>query len=769
MLSEARRKTAADAEQLRKRVSELEGALQRLQATVSDDPHPLLRGDKAPAPIRLEDPPPASSSSASGSTPPQADSSSSPTTIGSTPPQTEEASDEEADSLDAYVGTLTLGTRGEARFFGQTSRSEYLIHAPERLAAYAPPTLPRLTNISIDEANKELDVFCTSNDVADDIMKCLPPISKAMHLCEMFFEYSKFLWFPVPRDYIMDEVIPLFYHPEAYTDKCHVAKKHGIALLCMIFALAMLFDTNMPPYAAEAHEWYLIARIALRWAPPAYDTTLASLQALIYMSLYLEMSDCEPAHTGSHKAWMQIRQATSLGQSIGLHVNSRKWQLDHEAAAKRGRIFWQLATYDAWLSFGYGRPPSISLSFVDCDVPKEADAVVNEEDGTYHAWCWQFTRVMHAVMTATSGAKPPTYAKVFELDRRIRDFPVPPALRIPCGPQEKKVEPIALTMQRLLVTVHKETTLLNLHRPYFSLAVKEASDDPLRHKYGASVLSIYRSAWRILTTMQSAYRAAPGITSRYGLVWSHSLACAILLCLLITRASKSTLAAPCLIELDKICALFEDAAGQSQVASNNLEVIRKLRKQAQTAMTNVRVDDAAAIAQELDRLGGKTQLIQTVGERELHCPSRPTPVKTGPTSFEVTSMFAEGNTYGAQLQPTVALDTDMLSFDAPGPVNGNGNVNGAQLNGFQTNGNGHMNGVPMDAAPFDFGFPLSGGFPDMVQGQAGAPPMADFDLSGGVAWDPSLNGWLPSNADFLQPNVADAEATWQALVEQLGI
>ena len=29
-------------------------------------------------------------------------------------------------------------------------------------------------------------------------------------------------------------------------------------------------------------------------------------------------------------------------------------------------------------------------------------------------------------MTATSGAKPPTYAKVFELDRRIRDFAVPP-------------------------------------------------------------------------------------------------------------------------------------------------------------------------------------------------------------------------------------------------------------------------------------------------------------------------------------------------------
>lgn len=78
-----------------------------------------------------------------------------------------------------------------------------------------------------------------------------------------------------------------------------------------------------------------------------------------------------------------------------------------------------------------------------------------------------------------------------------------------------------------LPDTNTKPALLNLHRPYFSLAVKEASDDPLRHKYGASVLSIYRSAWRILTTMQSAYRAAPGITSRYGLVWSHSLACAV--------------------------------------------------------------------------------------------------------------------------------------------------------------------------------------------------------------------------------------------------
>lgn len=68
-----------------------------------------------------------------------------------------------------------------------------LLQAPERLAAYATTTLPRLTQITIDEANKELDVFCTSPDVADEILSTLPPISKAMHLCEIFFAHSKFL------------------------------------------------------------------------------------------------------------------------------------------------------------------------------------------------------------------------------------------------------------------------------------------------------------------------------------------------------------------------------------------------------------------------------------------------------------------------------------------------------------------------------------------------------------------------------------------------
>lgn len=49
----------------------------------------------------------------------------------------------------------------------------------------------------------------------------------------------------------------------------------------MIFSLATLFDLDQPPYAVEAQEYYLLARLALRWAPPSFDTTLEAIQSIV--------------------------------------------------------------------------------------------------------------------------------------------------------------------------------------------------------------------------------------------------------------------------------------------------------------------------------------------------------------------------------------------------------------------------------------------------------------------------------------------------------
>lgn len=68
-----------------------------------------------------------------------------------------------------------------------------LFKAPERLAAFTPSKLPRLTRITIDEAHKELDVFCTSEEIGEEILATLPPIAKALQLCDIFFAYANFM------------------------------------------------------------------------------------------------------------------------------------------------------------------------------------------------------------------------------------------------------------------------------------------------------------------------------------------------------------------------------------------------------------------------------------------------------------------------------------------------------------------------------------------------------------------------------------------------
>ena len=93
-------------------------------------------------------------------------------------------------------------------------------------------------------------------------------------------------------------------------------------------------------------------------------------------------------------------------------------------------------------------------------------------------------------------------------------------------------------------------------------------------------------------------------------------------------------------------------------ASPQQLVLRKLRKQAHDAVSHVADTDAAAVNAELDRLGGKTQLIQTIGERVAYCGSHAgralyATIEKGtlpPSVFE-----AQSNPNGV-LQPTVARD-----------------------------------------------------------------------------------------------------------------
>ncbi len=122
-------KAAAEVEELKDKVASLEAALRAL----SQGAHPLLRADTTDQSPEDSTSPSTSSGKAGGSDGSE-----------SSPREQPPSDDAEEEAIDAFgeallfcdcvqvsvltdlvvAGTLTLGNRGEARFFGQTSRTE---------------------------------------------------------------------------------------------------------------------------------------------------------------------------------------------------------------------------------------------------------------------------------------------------------------------------------------------------------------------------------------------------------------------------------------------------------------------------------------------------------------------------------------------------------------------------------------------------------------------------------------------------------------------
>ncbi|RDB24336.1 putative transcriptional regulatory protein C1F7.11c [Hypsizygus marmoreus] len=646
-------------EQLCTRIRELENALRSLQESVSQEPHPLLQnGILQPTPSQPFQP-----------SPPM------PISTSTTPPRSEERlantesniNQAEEDSFIDAFGTLTLGHRGQCTFLGKSARSEYLLHAQALAMAQ-----PQIRNIIPSRLTKQMtDSVFPEPEVADkalgrEVFALLPPLSEAIRLCEVYQEHGKYMYTPVPPAELLDEILVNVYRTDSFDSlTCH----HSLALLLIIFALAILFDPGRQPYSNEAEEFYQLSRTALGFSP---QTTRLSIQALIHISEYLEFSDWDSM--SSNSKWMYIGHAVKMGQSIGLHLNCARWNLSEANVQRRCRLFWQLFFLDSWGSFNFGRPPSMSFAFIDCPVPTEVDEPLNadgEKTTSFHSWNWQYSALLHSVMAAAFGPKMPAYSVILSLDRRIRDFPVPPPWRPVCERDEDQSRPVQVEVQmrRWFILASKEYTLLNLHRAYLAQALLEMPTELPKHRYIPSVIAIYRSAWRIIEALRQAWQLVPHPLSRFSSPWSQALSAAIVMCLLVTRAPTSHMASSALTELDLLLKVFQEASPKSRAAANMLDSISKLYQKAQNAMDQTlshTVVPSSSVDDDLDRLGGKTSLLAETGasDSETCGPSAAPDLTANMTAIHSDYYFSEANT--GYMHPTLAHD--MRSFDTGGPT-----------------------------------------------------------------------------------------------------
>ncbi|KII88009.1 hypothetical protein PLICRDRAFT_162945 [Plicaturopsis crispa FD-325 SS-3] len=755
----------ADTEELHERIERLcyrirllEDALAAIQSSVSDEQHPLLQEDllqlKNPSNIQSDIRSPSqSSTSMSDTQSPRSPRLASASTLikleedqhetDTTDVPTEE--EEPEDLLDAF-GTLKIGPNGETTFLGHTTRSEYLLTAPEASNPTRGPNFPRLSYRILQASIPVLDGAFIDRDLGNEIFSLLPPLGEAVRLCELYLEHGKYIWSPVSRDELFEECLNVVYRADSFEA---LKSYHTLSFLYIVFALATLIDPSQPPYSVEAHEYYLLSWVSYQSMPQVSHVTLPSVQTMLHIAHYLELSDWE--FKGSTKAWMHIRISVTLGQVIGLHMNGERWKLDQVTSGRRARVFWQVFVLDTWLSFGFGRPPGLSMAFVDCVLPPDPAPYTNpngEVEMGFHYWTWGYTRLMHTVISTAFGAQVPSYSTILDLDRKMREFPVPQHLR-PASDEEQYVPPWII-MNRWATLSTKESTLLNLHRGYFAQALQDQPNDITHHKYGPSVMAAYRSAWRLIEGFKSPTTRARQHIERLSFLWSQVLSAAIVMCLLVTRAPNSPLTASALTQLDLVVQIFENSATTCPTAGQCIGTIKKLRDKAYAAINNSPSSDTANLfPEELDRLGGRTHLItESTLQRDAYSTlgrkvSSPTLTAESVYRANPGSMMYGGD----HIHPTIMLDMEMFRGN---PSNFN---HENDIFDYSTSAS-----FPHQRMP-NVHYPDARVFGGDVMMHATAPP-GDHEM---VDRDPTPPAGNP------YAHAPPLDTTWQRFMEQLGV
>ncbi|KIJ24919.1 hypothetical protein M422DRAFT_274194, partial [Sphaerobolus stellatus SS14] len=552
LLAEDAVKLSKSIAELTNRCRQLEDALRILQAKHHNEPHPLLDNTVLALPRVDALNPHNNNNNNNGS------------------------HDEEEDELDAVqdsLGTLRIDGMGNSNFLGRTAGMHMLLQSDDpEITDILPPEIHDLASDSLPTRVIFSQLSHRKHAVMDHMRKYLPPSEKAWSLCEIYFEHAGWLVHPVARDHFIAEIFGPIYNTKSSSNNSHSSlddslvpprkpDSHELALLFMIFSLATLLDLTLPPNNVQAEFYHQLARAGLSCEPILVEPTVPAIQTLILMSFYHWL--------GNRKHSEQISWGI-MGLTVNLSQNA----------------------------LNFGRPPSLSLSTIDCKMPADSTqfAFSNSElNPPFHSVKYRFFSVYLApVIDAILGAKTVPYAMVLQLDRRVRDQDVAPLIEFdkkgnigahigiggPAGGHadmgagagglggepivDLTGESLGVTMQKFMIVAWPHLTLLYLHRGYFVRALSEHQPPQslLENRYAPSVLAIFRTSCVIIAMLQALERVNGDLAKRFWLYWCHGLAAAIVVGSIVAKAPESPLAQPALDQVNAAYALFERAAAQ---------------------------------------------------------------------------------------------------------------------------------------------------------------------------------------------------------------
>ncbi|PFH53342.1 hypothetical protein AMATHDRAFT_45610 [Amanita thiersii Skay4041] len=406
------------------------------------------------------------------------------------------------------------------------------------------------------------------------IRDALPPREEAQAICEEARRNA--LW-----QYNLDAsetFLPNLLH-YCYLTPVEDLSPRRLALLLMVLSIGSLVDLTKPLGNLHGEAYHHLARAAVCEIPLMEEPDFDVLHALFFMIWYhLIFSDNKKA---VGYAWNLMGFVVKLAQGLGLHRDGSRLKRIPEEFERRRTVFWELLNLDCRMSLSLGRPPSICLTHVDIKPPSYVGPglYVPREEIVYHGWKNSFfvkclTPILETMITVT----PPNYLHILNLDIKVRDFEVP---RILGDYDNGTIAPRFLNMQRALVSVGRDLALLQLHRRYFTEAMSGPEPFDLHHHYAPSVLATYLGASSLMKAVQTLFDKEPDLSVRFLHFWFNAFSAAVTLALFISRAPSTPLVPYALQDLEALSRLFIRAAKILPFSAKVFPIIENLVNKSQ--------------------------------------------------------------------------------------------------------------------------------------------------------------------------------------------
>ncbi|KAG2157850.1 uncharacterized protein EDB93DRAFT_1078285 [Suillus bovinus] len=502
--------------------------------------------------------------------------------------------DDEVHNVSESIGSLSIDTDGRTKYRGESVGSEVrqpiLVPGSHTPQQSVDPKYLGLPFEIIDLCNAYPFGLRDSQYTKFLFLPFLPSYERALHLMELYYRNVAWMFDPIVRDDFMTNILsPLYGHTGSpNVDNIH---SHRLSVFFIVLASGSLYEQSSSSKVL-AEQYHALSRAALSLDPIYQDATCATVQALFMTFGHIYQSD----RANNECRWLLLGVVARVAQLIGLQRDNAGWDLGQEEIQRRRILFWEIYSVDAWTSIINGRPPALSINHTDCWFPEDLDPMIKPSGAIemgWHAWKFRYSASCLGISVHhVFNTRVPSYSALLELDRKIRKFDLPSHLQSPMEASEvgRAWSPEApKAMQQYAALCHKEANLMYIHRSWFVQAFREAPANPLQHKYAPSVLAVYRSACRLISSLNGLYRVHSQPTDQTWFFWSAIFSACIVLGAIVVDSPQCTLASNALQELDRGMVLYEEGSSPCRPPAT-IPVLHRLRERAFISLQAAQTD-----------------------------------------------------------------------------------------------------------------------------------------------------------------------------------